>query len=140
MKQLLLMFLIITLTISCSKKIEKQLIFDYKYIGQTNYFPDLKPDLRYDTLNIAFAGNFNRDTINVKYQDIDSTIIMTSDEIDGLACDLRLGAIVDSKLFLKINDYKPVEIIINKDNQLFLIEKYDSILKVRGRYYLPGFY
>lgn len=132
-----------TLTIffnSCNSKQEKELVLDYEYIGQTDYHPDKKYDLRYDTLAIAFAGNFDNDTVNVKYCDTDSIIIMTTDEVDGLACDLRLGKIVDSYLILKVNDYKPIEIMINKENQLFLIEKYDSLIKIRPRYYLPGFY
>lgn len=121
-------------------KSEKELVFDYKYVGSHEYKPDKKHDLRFDTLVFVFAGNFDRDTVNIKYNDIDSTIVITTNEVTGLAYDLRLGKIVESNMKLKINKYKPVTIIINEENQLFLVEKYDSLLKVRSRYYLPRFY
>ncbi len=121
-------------------KSEKELVFDYKYMGSNDYNPDKKYDLRIDTLVFEFAGNFERDTINIKYNNIDSTIFITTDEVTGLAYELRLGKIIESNMKLKINNYKPVTIIINKENQLFLVEKYDSLLKVRSRYYLPASY
>jgi len=140
MRHLPIFILTLFLTFACTKNSDNNLILDYKFIGQLDYFPDQKNDLRYDKLILAFAGNFDNDTINVKYQDTDSTIIMTTDEVTGLACDLRLGAIKNSNLLLKVNDYKAVKIKIDNDNQLFLIEKIDSLLRVRSRYYLPGFY
>jgi hypothetical protein len=140
MRHLPIFILTLFLTIACTKNSDNNLILDYKFIGQPDYFPVQKYDLRYDKLILAFAGNFDNDTVNVKYQDTDSTIIMKTDEVTGLAYDLRLGAIKNSNLLLKINDHKAVKISIDKDNQLFLIEKTDSLLRVRSRYYLPGFY
>ena len=140
MRHLSIFVLILFLSVACTKNSDNNLILDYKFIGQLDYFPDQKYDLRYDKLILAFAGNFDNDIINVKYQDTDSTIIMTTDEVTGLACDLRLGAIKNSNLLLKVNDYKAVKIKIDNDNQLFLIEKIDSLLRVRSRYCLPRFY
>ena len=125
---------------TCKSKVENKLNFDYKFIGDPDYTPDKKYDLRIDTLVLAFASNFDTDTINVKYNIIDTTIIITTDDVTGFAYDLRLGKIRDTNLTLKINRFDPVKILVNKDNQLLLIEKYDSSLKVRSRYYLPGFY
>ena len=88
---------------------------------------------------LAFAGNFDSDTINVKYNGIDTTLLMSTNEKVGFAGDLVLGKIKETYLTLKINNYKPVRIRINKQNQIFLIEKFDSLLLVRSRYYLPGF-
>ena len=140
MRHLSIFVLILFLSVACTKNSDNNLILDYKFIGQLDYFPDQKYDLRYDKLILAFAGNFDNDIINVKYLDTDSTLIMTTDEVTGLACDLRLSAIKNSNLLLKVNDYKAVKITIDNDNQLFLIEKIDSLLRVRSRYYLPGFY
>ena len=140
MRHLPIFILTLFLTFACTKNSDNNLILDYKFIGQLDYFPDQKNDLRYDKLILAFAGNFDNDTINVKYQDTDSTLIMTTDEVTGLACDLRLSAIKNSNLLLKVNDYKAVKITIDNDNQLFLIEKIDSLLRVRSRYCLPRFY
>lgn len=140
MRIIISIFSLTVLLYSCKMKTGKELVLDYKYIGGPDYTPDKKYDLRMDTLVIAFAGNFDSDTVNIQYDKIDSTIIMSTDEVTGLACDLRLGKIVESNLILKISNYKAVKILINKENQLFLVEKYDSLLKISPRYYLPGFY
>ena len=131
---------LIVILFSCNPKIEKKLNSDFKYIGEKDYSPDKEYDLRSDTLVIAFSSYFDDDTVNVKYNNIDSTIVISTDEVTGLAFSLMLGQIVDTKMILRINDFEPVEILVNKENQLFLIEKHVSTLKVRSRYYLPGFY
>jgi hypothetical protein len=136
-----LAFLILMITFTtCKPTLENKLVFDYKFIGSPDYNPDKTNDFRIDTLVLAFASNFNSDTINVKYNNIDTTVIITTNEVTGFAYDLRLGKIYDLKLTLKINKFEPVKILVNKENQVFLIEKFDSLLKVRSRYYLPGFY
>lgn len=136
-------FYIIVLTIllsSCLQDKTKELKFEYKEIGKNNYFPPLKTDMRNGDIIIAFASNFDKDTVNIKYKDIDTTKIITTDEIDGLSWDLRLGKATDKQeIKIKINQFRSNSFTVNSENHLFLITLYDSLLTVNSLYSIGGF-
>jgi hypothetical protein len=140
MKIARILVLLITI-LGCSSTAENKLKFEYKYIGSPNYSPSKSSDKRCNKLVLAFTSNFKLDTINVKYNDIDTTGYINTDEVSGLAWILELGEISGSKdLELRINKFESVRFNINQKDQIFLVKKSDSTLQVNSLYYLPGFY
>jgi len=139
--KLILFVTSMTVFTGCNRKVENKLKYDFKFIGSPNYTPSKKYDLRQNELVLAFASDFHFDTINVKYNNIDTTNIISTSEVTGFAWNLTLGEILESKeLVLTINKFETVKFDVNQENQLFLIELIDSTLHVNSLYYLPGFY
>ena len=140
MKQIIPYWTIILLLYSCGPSTNKELIVDYKYIGNEGYSPDKVPDLRCDTLFLVFASNFDKDTIRIKYGLINKTRIYSTDQVTGHAGDIIVGRIrKNNELKLRINNYNPVIIKVDKENQFFLIELQDSVLHVSSKYHFDGF-
>jgi hypothetical protein len=134
------LIILLGLILSCSTKHENKLKLVYNNLGNADYSPGKEHDKRFGVAVLVFSNNFDLDTINVKYNGIDSTVVISTDEVTGFADELRLGKIDGSKdIELTINKYDPVKFNVNQEDQLFLIELIDSTLKVNSVYIFPGF-
>ena len=134
------LIILLGVVLSCSSKHERKLKFVYNNLGSPNYSPNKEHDKRFGVAVLVFSGNFNLDTINAKYNGIDTTVVISTDHVTGFADELRLGKIDGSKdLELTINKFESVKFNVNQEDQFFLIELIDSTLKVNSVYIFPGF-
>lgn len=131
--------LVCTIILSNLKKKEEYII-EYNFIGKEGYIPDKKVDLRDGTVYLCFSAYFRNDLVRVQYDNIDSSFLAETDEVTGHAYDLNLGKFRSSNLRIIINESQPIDLLVDSVNQILLIEKSDSLLKIYGRLYLQPFY
>jgi hypothetical protein len=140
MKRIFILIVLATLMLSCHEKKGKDIKVEYFYIKNGGHPPVSMSDRRDGTVVLTFTSYFDKDTVQVNYADNDTTIYLTTSDHTGLAELCTFGKIRKGEsLKLRFNNYNPVEIKTDENNQIFLVAFSDSILRIRSVYVLPGF-
>lgn len=94
-----------------------------------------------DSITFCFAGNFDKDTIVTYINDkFYNKSIRTTDEVDGMAGDLRLPDYRNiEKIGIRINSGKLILIETEKKHYNILLDFMDNKASIKFYRKLPGF-
>lgn len=107
-------------------------------IGDSGYQPNAIPDMRNSTLVFLFTSYFKNDSIEIIVDSISKKLLLSTDSSTGSATTVIWGKLINpQEVILKLNNNKPIKILANSTNQLFVIKYLSNTLKVESVYHLP---